>query len=65
MRLTVFSDDMQTSPMDMPFNGSRLFRRKADSTLEQFKDSPSTITGLNASEAIFPPFHEMESTPGG
>ena len=59
LRSTGFSEDVQAGLMDMPFDDSRLFCKKADSALEYFKESRVTTRSLGLSIApasLSPPF---------
>ena len=49
--MTGFSEDVQANLMDMPFDGTQLFVKKADSALERFKENRATTRSLGLSTA--------------
>lgn len=46
LRGSDFSPDVQATPLDLPFNGSRLFGANVDSALHRFKDTRATARSL-------------------
>ncbi|KAJ1092778.1 hypothetical protein NDU88_005888 [Pleurodeles waltl] len=63
LRNSGFSADVQSTLLDLPFDGDRLFGAKADSALERFKESRATAKSLglqapssSASSRIFSRF---------
>ncbi|KAJ1109751.1 hypothetical protein NDU88_007110 [Pleurodeles waltl] len=53
LRRSGFSSDVQSTLLDLPFDGDKLFGAKADSALERFKESRATAKslGLQASSS--------------
>lgn len=61
LRSTGFSGDVQSTLLDMPFDGRRLFGDKADSALKRFKESRATARSLGLAttcpaQSAFRPF---------
>ena len=46
LRGSGFSPDVQTTLLDLPFDGTRLFGAKTNAALERFKDSRATAKSL-------------------
>ncbi|KAJ1135527.1 hypothetical protein NDU88_001966 [Pleurodeles waltl] len=63
LRSSGFSSDVQSTLMDLPFDGEKLFGDKADSALERFKDCRATAKslGLQAPSAtLYRPFRRFQ-----
>ena len=64
MQATVFYGVVQSSLMNMLLDGSQLFVDKADSALEQFKDSRATACSLGRSVTPCQPLSQLRPCPG-
>ncbi|KAJ1099793.1 hypothetical protein NDU88_004888 [Pleurodeles waltl] len=51
LRNSGFSSDVQSTLLDLPFDGDKLFGAKADSALERFKESRATAKSLGLQAA--------------